>query len=50
LSEKLLAAALAACGIATPVPAGDPLSDPAEMTRVNFVMKGGAVVKDTVAK
>ncbi|MCS0592428.1 amidohydrolase family protein [Massilia norwichensis] len=25
--------------------AGDPLKDPAELTRVNFVMKGGAVVK-----
>jgi imidazolonepropionase-like amidohydrolase len=24
---------------------GDPLQDPAELTRVNFVMKGGAVVK-----
>jgi len=24
---------------------GDPLKDPAELTRVNFVMKGGAVVK-----
>ena len=24
---------------------GDPLADPAELTRVKFVMKGGAVVK-----
>ncbi|TFW35393.1 Xaa-Pro dipeptidase [Massilia horti] len=28
---------------------GDPLADPAELTRVNFVMKGGAVVKDQAA-
>jgi imidazolonepropionase-like amidohydrolase len=25
---------------------GDPLADPAELTRVNFVMKGGAVVRN----
>jgi imidazolonepropionase-like amidohydrolase len=25
--------------------AGDPLKDPAELSRVQFVMKGGAVVK-----
>jgi imidazolonepropionase-like amidohydrolase len=24
---------------------GDPLADPAELTRVNFVMKGGVVVR-----
>ena len=24
---------------------GDPLADPAELTRVNFVMKGGAVIR-----
>jgi imidazolonepropionase-like amidohydrolase len=29
--------------------AGDPLKDPAELTRVNFVMKGGAVVKGAQA-
>jgi imidazolonepropionase-like amidohydrolase len=28
---------------------GDPLKDPAELTRVNFVMKGGAVVKGSPA-
>jgi imidazolonepropionase-like amidohydrolase len=27
---------------------GDPLADPAELTRVNFVMKGGAVVRNAV--
>ena len=30
--------------------AGDPLADPAELTRVNFVMKGGAVVRNTTAQ
>jgi imidazolonepropionase-like amidohydrolase len=30
--------------------AGDPLADPAELTRVNFVMKGGAVVRNTAAQ
>jgi imidazolonepropionase-like amidohydrolase len=30
--------------------AGDPLADPAELTRVNFVMKGGAVVRNAVTK
>jgi imidazolonepropionase-like amidohydrolase len=29
---------------------GDPLADPAELTRVNFVMKGGAIVRNTVTK
>jgi imidazolonepropionase-like amidohydrolase len=28
---------------------GDPLKDPAELTRVSFVMKGGAVVKGAPA-
>jgi imidazolonepropionase-like amidohydrolase len=28
---------------------GDPLADPAELTRVKFVMKGGAVVKGAQA-
>jgi hypothetical protein len=28
---------------------GDPLQDPAELTRVRFVMKGGAVVKGAPA-
>ncbi|QJE02299.1 amidohydrolase family protein [Massilia forsythiae] len=29
---------------------GDPLADPAELTRVRFVMKGGTVVKDADAR
>jgi len=30
--------------------AGDPLADPAALTRVDFVMKGGAVVRNTAAQ
>lgn len=30
--------------------ASDPLADPAELTRVNFVMKGGAVVRNAAAQ
>ncbi|KGF82929.1 Xaa-Pro dipeptidase [Massilia sp. JS1662] len=29
---------------------GDPLADPAELTRVNFVMKGGAIIRSAAPK
>jgi imidazolonepropionase-like amidohydrolase len=29
---------------------GDPLADPAMLTRVDFVMKGGAVIRDAASQ